>query len=512
MKNPMKNVYSERNYLMKKLLSIILVVLMCLPIMASCGASSPSETSKTEITTDADKSTSSEIASTSVTDPNTMLDLNFGGKTFTFLYWNDGYLHEYYVPEQTGDLIADSVFLRNATVEERLGIQFEWVGTPGNYDNRDAFVTTIANDVHSGGEFEAFSGYSLTGATIAMQGLSRDLMELDHLDFTQSWWPASLTDLSTINGRLYFCAGDIGVSMLREMNCTIFNKTMANELNIGSLYEMVDKGAWTLDKMSEFASAAYSDLNGNMAPDMTDQFGIGLRAAWVFDTFYTAAGLRTVVKDADDTPVMASDFTSERTQELLEKVVSIFHNADYTAYPTTLPEWSNKPFADGRVLFIIDSNQVTSSEDFADTNVTYGILPVPKMDEAQENYHSLIQLAHSNYSISNALSDEDANMAAAVLECMAHEAYTMVTPAAVETAMKLKYASGDDDSRMYDLLRETVSFDLGRVFSEPLGNIPIFPFRNACNNGSTNWASISKAESKRMQQLLEKIISEFDSN
>ena len=473
----------------------------------------PSETSSTEITTEAsDLTTFATSVATSAEEQNALSNLDFGGKTFTLLYWNDGYLHEYYVPEQTGDLIADSVFLRNAAVEDRLGIRFEWVGTPGNYDNRDAFVSTVANDVHSGGDYEAFSGYSLTGATIAMRGLSRDLMELDHLDFMQPWWPSSLTELSTINGRLYFCAGDIGVSMLREMNCTIFNKTMAKELNIENLYETVDKGAWTIDKMSELASAAYSDLNGNATPDMADRFGVGLRASWVFDVFYTAAGLRTVVKDADDTPVMASDFTSERTQALLEKVVSIFHNTDYAAYPTTLAEWSNKPFSDGRVLFILDSNSVTSSEDFADTNVTYGILPVPKMDEAQESYHSLIQLAHSTYSISNALSDEDANMAAAVLECMAHEAYTTVTPAAFETAMKLKYASGDDDSRMYDLIRETVSFDLGRIFSEPLSNIPIFPFRNACNNGSTNWASISKAESKRMQKLLEQIVSNFEEN
>ena len=498
---------------MKKLLSIILAALMCLTVMASCGTSSPSENSKTETTTDVGNlTTSATPTSASTEEPNAMSNLDFGGKTVTILHWNDGFLHEYCVPEQTGDLIADSVFLRNASVEECLGIRFEWVGTAGNYDNRDAFVTTIANDVHSGGEFEIFSGYSLTGATIAMQGLSRDLMELDHLDFTQPWWPASLTELSTINGRLYFCSGDIGVSMLREMNCTIFNKTMAEELKIGNLYELADKGVWTIDKMSEFASAAYSDLNGNSSPDVNDQFGIGLRAAWVFDTFYTAAGLRTVVKDADDTPVMASDFTSERTQALLEKVVHIFHNTDYAVYPTTIPEWTNQPFADGRVLFIIDSNSVTSGEDFADTSVTYGILPLPKMDETQEDYHTLIQLAHSNYSISNALSEEDANMAAAVLECMAYEGYTTVTPAAFETAMKLKYASGDDDSRMYDILRETVSFDLGRVFSEPLNNIPIFPFRNACNSGSTSWASISKAESKRMQKLLEQIISNFEAN
>ena len=54
---------------------------------------------------------------------NTEPALNFGGKTFTLLHWDDGYPNEYFVEEQTGDLIADSVFLRNALVEERLGVE-----------------------------------------------------------------------------------------------------------------------------------------------------------------------------------------------------------------------------------------------------------------------------------------------------------------------------------------------------------------------------------------------------
>ena len=93
---------------------------------------------------------------------------------------------------------------------------------------------------------------------------------------------------------------------------------------------------------------------------------------------------------------------------------------------------------------------------------------------------------------------------------MVSETYRQVTPAVFETAMKLKYSAGEDDSRMYDLIRETIQIDLGRIFTTPLKNISYSPFRNACNNGNTNWTSIIKAESKVMAKLLDQIVTSLD--
>ena len=116
----------------------------------------------------------------------------------------------------------------------------------------------------------------------------------------------------------------------------------------------------------------------------------------------------------------------------------------------------------------------------------------------------------SIYSVSIALDDAGANMAGAVLECMGSESYRQVTPAVFETAMKLKYSAGEDDSRMYDLIRDTIQIDLGRIFTTPLRNISYSPFRSACNGGQTNWVSIIKAEAKVMQKALDQIVTSLD--
>ena len=506
---------------MKKALAIILAMLMCLSVMVSCGkpdnGDDPASTTTAAGGENTPADTTTTVAETeSPYDGNGYLkdsldpNLDYKGEKFTILYWSDVERIEFEVLEQTGDLIGDALFNRNAAVEDRLNIEFEWIGTPGNYNNQAAFVSQVTNDVNSGGDYEVFTGYSMTAATIALQGLSRNLMEVENLDFEKPWWPASLTELTTINDRLYFCSGDISTNMLHMMYCTLFNKTMAEQLNVGNVYEMVDKGTWTIDKMAELASVGYSDVNGDSKCDVGDKYGLGLGSNIHFDAFFTASGLRTVTKNADDTPVMAEEFSSEKTHALLEKIVDIFHNNDYAAFNGDGSGYGNACFADGNVLFIVDRNYVTSSGTFADTTVTYGVLPVPKYDEAQENYYTCMAFPFSIYSVSIALSDEKANMAGAVLECMGSESYRQVTPAVFETAMKLKYSAGEDDSRMYDLVRDTIQFDLGRIFTTPLKNISYSPFRNACNNGQTNWVSIIKAEAKVMQKALDGIVTSLD--
>ena len=502
--------------MLTKTLAILLAVLMLVSVMTACGAKDEiNETTAvvSETQAPADIATTTTVPETeSPYDENGYLKddlnpaLNYNGEKFTILYWSDVERIEFEIEEQTGDLIGDALYLRNATVEDRLGIKFEWVGTVGNAQNQAAFVAVAGNDVKSGGEYEVFAGYSMSAATIALQGLSRNLMEIENIDLEKPWWPSSLTELTTINDRLYFCSGDISTNMLHMMYCTLFNKEMAEELQIGNVYELVDNGTWTIDKMAELASVAYTDVNGDSKCDTGDKYGLGLGSVIHFDAFFTAAGLCTVTKDAEGTPVVAEDFTSEKAHALLEKVVNIFHNNDYAAFNTDGSGYGNSCFANGNVLFILDRNYVTSSSTFADTDVTYGVLPMPKFDEAQESYYTCMAYPFTIYSVSISLNDNQADMAGSVLECMASESYRQVTPAVFETAMKLKYASDEIDSRMYDLIRDTVQIDLGRIFTTPLKNVSWEPFRNSCTNGQTNWASISKAESKKMQKALDQIV------
>lgn len=504
---------------MKKTLAIILAMLMCLSILVSCG----NNTEPTDTTTAATQGTQASATEATTTAPATespydengflkddlSADLNFGGQTISILYWDDVARPEFDVKEQTGDLIGDAIYNRNAAVEERLGLELNWIGTPGSYSVQADYIAKATADVQSGGEIDVFAAYSMAAVTMTLQGLYRDLLPAEHLNFEQPWWPATLLENSSLNGKLYFCSGDISTNVLNQMAITLFNKEMAKEMNLPDLYDLVDKGQWTIDKMAELASAAYTDVNGNTAKDVNDRYGIALRKNIMFDAFFIGADLHALEKDANGTMIISDEFSSEKTHDLLNKLITIFHNSNYTAFPATVEGWDNKPFANGQVLFIMDLANVTTSTELADTSVTYGVLPIPKYDEAQEHYLSSLEYGYTMYGASIVVSDEERNAIGALIECMASESYRQVIPAVFETTMKLKYSSGENDSRMYDIIRSGISFDLGRLFAEPLDKITYYAFREAANNANTNWASVTKAKTKVMQKQLDILVTKL---
>ena len=145
-----------------------------------------------------------------------------------------------------------------------------------------------------------------------------------------------------------------------------------------------------------------------------------------------------------------------------------------------------KIFSEGRSLFMTERVRVCKNV-LANTNIDCGILPVPKYDESQENYITTMAMPFSMYSIPVSASDPDAS--AALLECLGSEGYRRVTPKLFEVAMKVRYSKDHVSSRMYDIIRESVTFDLGRIFNESLGKIPNATLRNLVNSNSSDWTS-----------------------
>lgn len=508
--------------LFSRLLTFGLATLMCLSSMVSCGTSGDEEesmattTTAAAITTSVSEQTTTAVETESPYDVNGYLKdtldptLNYNGEEVSILYWNDVPDPEFEVEQLSGDLVKDALYNRNSAVEERLGIEFVWTGTPGNNSNQQPYVQTVINDANSGGEYEIYAGYSMTAATLTLQGYTRDLMDLEHLNFDMPWWPASLTETTTIKDNLYFCSGDISTNLIHNIYCVFFNQNMASELNTADLYALVNDGKWTIDKMAEYGALAYSDLNGDAITNTEDRFGIALTSNVYFDAFFLGAGLRTVSKDDEGNLIMAKEFSSDKTVQTLEKVINIFHHNNYAAATATLSSVDKNIFASGRTLFLIDTFCTAATFQSADSSLSYGVLPLPKLDETQENYATSMGFPYTLYSVSRLLSDEKAQIMGAVLECMASESHRQVTPALFELTMKLKYASGENDSHVYDLIRESVYIDIGRVFCTPLNNLTYSLFRNACTEGQTNWASRIKGESKSFGKKLDGITKTLD--
>ena len=221
------------------------------------------------------------------------------------------------------------------------------------------------------------------------------------------------------------------------------------------------------------------------------------------DAFYTGSGLKLIDKDPDKILVISDDFYSEKTVNLLAKLGpweasnAVYKKDDY-----------EKPFTDGRALFNINRAHY-AAKSLRDTELSYGIVPVPKYDESQTNYRTVMGNPVTLYGVT--IGNPKKDTCTAVLECMASNAYRLTTPAIFENNMKKKYSTDDANAQMYDIVRESISFELGRFFNKFLSNITDIFFAEVENNRQ-NWASVSERYREKLTGQIEDVVTQIVEN
>ena len=99
---------------------------------------------------------------------------------------------------------------------------------------------------------------------------------------------------------------------------------------------------------------------------------------------------------------------------------------------------------------------------------------------------------------------KDAQMSTAVIECMASEAYRKTSPMIFENNMKYRYtpdsAGKGDSARMFDIVRESIAFDLGRIFSDILSFMSEMPSKAAAT--SSSWSSMKAQYDRTLKRSM----------
>ncbi len=434
-------------------------------------------------------------------------DLKFTGKTITMLTWSDVEHEEFLIEEQTGDNVADAIFYRNLTVEERLGITMGFVSTEGNADNVAPWTKYVQTSIQAGGgEFDVIAGYSLSQASAASKGLLYDLLDdgCDNINFENPWWPNKLIDEATINNKLYFASGDISANALYMMYVVFVNTKILTDLGLESVYSLVDNNQWTYDKFIEMCNNVYIDQDGSGDKSEGDRFGYMSSGIHVDPWFY-GSGALIVDKDAQGNLQFSETFKSERTISALEKVNTLLWNTSDGIYTSKVRH--QEEFNNGNLLFASDRCRIAITK-FLSEDLEYSVVPFPKYDSEQKNYVTVMGNPFTLYALPIDSKDDELPMLSAFLEVYASESYRQLTPQLFEVSLKVKYTQDNDAARMYDIIRESLCFDIGRIFSDAL--IGQGAWRNAVKNNMNNWASAAKQYERVMNKKLGTLIEAYE--
>ena len=441
----------------KRLLSLLLAALLASGILSACGTAEESAAPDNSPAGEAEHPAETEPAETAASLP----EKNLGGMTVTALIRTE-WAYEF-LPDEGGSdsMVSDAIRERNNRVEDKYDVKLNFIDTPGDWGNKDNFINAVHNSVLAGdGEYDFVSGYQATIVQNVTMGDFLNLLDLPYIDLASAWWTQKGVDALTVNNRCFIATGDITVTMLEYLYCVYYQKDLASANGLPDLYEIVDSGKWTHDRLAELIAGTSLDTDGNGS--MTDADSFGLISGGDYLRQYLVAYDTPVVSVKEDgTPYLS--WNTEHTVSVVEKLVSLYDNSGETFVSSDKTLLTNL-FRNGQALFA--TGLFGQAAAMRDMEADFGILPYPKFDEAQKDY-----LTSTNNNVSMIcvpITCKDTDSTAFVVEALCRESTDTVSAAFYDTALKSKYARDNDSARMIDLIRNSLSFDFGWVYSTVL--------------------------------------------
>ena len=432
-------------------------------------------------------------------------DSDFGGYIFNFLthhYDGDDWVSdvplELIAEEENGEPINDAVYRRNMVLRERYNIDFKI--TPES-DERGALRRAVSagDDI-----YDAVIMFNNNVPGIVTADLLLNTDDLPYIDLDKPWWDEATASMSVVN-KHYLLAGDLLILDNEATNALLFNKDLMSDLGHPLPYDLVKEGKWTMDALNNLIRGAAADLNGDGQLSHTDdRFGLLLFNDSLHALLVSGGGT-LALKDENDVPYMT--VMQSRNISIHEKAMELY-NPEYSLNiqainPST--EWTAAyigSFEENRALFMWVRMRVV--EWFRAMESNFGIVPMPKFDEAQANYHSVV----NNYTgalMGVPKSADNTERVSIILEALAAESRYTLQPAYYDIVLTRKYTRDEESEEMLGIIFNSRVYDVGAVYG--FGDAFIGYINLA--NSTTSLATYFERAEARMERDIDRVVEIF---
>lgn len=421
---------------MKKRIASLLLLASLVASLVSCAGDG------TATTTDP-AADSADTVTEAVKYPLPIKD--FGNDKFTVYtrYFTEGWdwnVNDIYSAEQSGDTISNAVHIRNTRVEERYSIEIEQV-KDGLADD----ATNIRSILLSGEDnYDALIMSGHVMATLGQEGLLYDLMTMENIDPYADYWNPTLTDVLTLNGKLYYAMGDLSATDNRAVRCLYFNKDLFEKYNIVDPYALVKSGKWTHDKFFEIIKSANFELDGDAKMTENDIYGLLTQPSIGINLYYSTKN-QFVSKDESDLLIPSFSNNVEIMQGISDSV------SEALPYMYVSDDYNKllDMFVEGHGLFYAEV--LIKIETMRQNTLNIGILPMPKLDEAQEGYSQFADGYCLNFA-GIPITSPTPEDSALILEALSYESQDTLTPAYYDICLTGKSIRDDESKEMLDII------------------------------------------------------------
>jgi len=278
---------------------------------------------------------------------------------------------------------------------------------------------------------------------------------------------------------------------------------------------MVKEGKWTMDEMERMIKGAAMDLDGGgMTPEGSRWGFVGYNDT--LHALYVGGGGLLMEKDDDDLPVVT--FVNPINLSIVEKSMDIMYNkeevlniqSDISDGGTNSANWLrayHNAFEEDRALFMWVRMRVV--EKFRGMDSDFGIIPMPKFDENQANYLSVVN-AYTGVLLGVPRTAGDLERTSVILEALAAESRYILQPAYYDVVLQRKFARDEESSDMLDIIFGNRVYDLAGIYFQDTWLEFIRLCEGNSRQGDRNIVSYYDRRQNAIQREIDRTITRFE--
>ena len=434
-----------------KLFTLLLSVLFLFATACSNTGEQPEQTTATEsvVTTTTKSATTTTKAATTTQATQQTTKVENPLEQFFEISWLVRYTENY--EEGRWDELE---------LEEKFNIEFVVA-----IDTMDTIATTIRTVIMAGEDtHDAMYCRSDQIGPLITEKFFYNLFEIPELNLYETWWDQTVIKEGSIgkDKALYFAASDMSLIGFQGTWIIYFNENMLDDIGLATPYESVRSGRWTLDEFGKYIKAG-ANLNG----DSSFAWNASGNAVYGYSSYHagTAAlligtGERFSLKDDTGYPYFALE--TPRFYEISERIAAMlvvegeYHNAN----DSDGIHHYEQLLMSGRALMI--AAEIKAADVFREMDDTFGVAPIPKYDQAQQQYYCL--QFQQTLLITIPITNTNTRQAGIILDAFSYQSYEDLMPVFYDVTVSQKGLRNDESIEMLGIIRDTRFFNVGMAY------------------------------------------------
>ena len=376
-----------------------------------------------------------------------------------------------------GDKVNDAVFKRNSAIQKDYNCII-------SEERTDSVLNTVREPLIAGEYiYDVIYGRTINLRTLSASGLMVDFTTLENIQLEKNWWDHNMHEGLAIAGHLFYVNGELSTLDDRSSIVMFFNRDMMDKNDLENPFDLVKAGTWTIDKLYELSEACAVDDDGDgVWTPGKDTFAY-LSPDFDKYTYIASAHLYLGDQNSDGTFSLPGTVRKDilNTWTKLRPLLTSPHR-DVSD--------SGSRFRNGKAAFY--TMNLGSLLNYNDTTISFGILPIPKIDESQAEYGTTVSSA-INYSFGIPATVDNTTDAAAAgftsgremvayfLNALCYRSRDTLTTAFFDQVLKHQMIRDEVSIEMLDLALKNKMYDPIVFFN--FGAIG-YIFRDAGSNGS----------------------------